>query len=210
SELKNEKEKLLRLYQKATKIVSFLAIFLGASLIVMSRSFLTLWIGADFAEKSTTLLILHTITFSLLAIEIVAWQTTEGLGYPNYNCYLFVICFIISIFGMIWLLPDYGNFGVAFARMVGFGTLFLSIFYVEKRFFGKIYLKFWLKLFGVLAVSTALAVLIEGFLTAKLGVNWFSLIFSGFLGGLAYCLTAWLLGFVTDDEIALLRRVIKR
>lgn len=210
SELKNEKKKLLGLYQKATKIVSFLAVFLGATLIVESRIFLTLWIGADFAEKSTTLLILHTITFSLLAIEIVAWQMTEGLGYPNYNCYLFVICFIISIFGMIWLSPDYGNFGVAFARMIGFGTLFLSIFYVEKTFFDKIYLKFWLKLFGVLAVSILFTVIVESFLTVKLGVSWFSLIFSVAVGGLVYCLTAWLLGFITDDEISLLKRIIKR
>jgi O-antigen/teichoic acid export membrane protein len=210
SALKNEREKLLQLYQKATKIVSFLAVFLGASLIVQSKPFLTLWIGADFAEKSSVLLILHTLTFSLLAIEIVAWQMTEGLGYPNYNCYLFVICFVISISGMVWLLPDYGSFGVAFARMIGFSTLFFSIFFVERLFFGKIYLRFWLKLFGVLTVSTILAVIIQSFLTAKLGVNWFSLIFSGAVGGMAYCLTAWLLGFVTDDEIALLRRIIKR
>lgn len=210
SELKNEKEKLLRLYQKATKIVSFLAVFMGASLIVESHSFLTLWIGADFAEKSSGLLIIHTITFSLLAIQIVAWQTTEGLGYPKYNCNLFMICFVISIFGMVWLISDYGNFGVAVARMVGFGTLFISIFYIEKRFFDKIYLNFWLKLLGVLSVSTILACLIESLLSAKLGVSWFSLIFSVAAGGLTYCLTACLLGFVTDDEITLLRRILKR
>jgi O-antigen/teichoic acid export membrane protein len=210
SELKNEKEKLLRLYQKATKIVSFLAVFLGATLIVEGRPFLTLWIGADFAEKSTALLVIHTITFSLLAIQIVAWQMTEGLVYPNYNCLLCVICFIIIILGMFWLIADYGNYGVAIARMVGFGSLFLSIFFVEKRFFDKIYIKFWLKLFGVLAISTLFAVILESFLTAKFGVNWFSLIFSAAIGGLAYCLTAWLLGFVTNEEIALFKRVLKR
>jgi len=210
SELKNEKEKLLRLYQKATKIVSFLVVFLGATLIVENKTLLTLWMGTDFAEKSATLLILHTITFSFLAIEIVAWQTTEGLGYPNYNCYFFMICFIISILGMVGLITDYGNFGVAFARMCGFGALFLSVFYVEKRFFGKVQVKFWLKSISILAVSIALAVLAESFLTAKLGINWFSLIFSTFVSGMIYCLTAWLLGFVTEDEIALLRRILKR
>jgi O-antigen/teichoic acid export membrane protein len=210
SELKNEREKLLRLYQKATKIVSFLSVFLGASLIVESKPFLALWMGADFAEKSSSLLILHAITFSLLAIEIVAWQTTEGLGYPNYNCYLFMICFIISVSGMIWLINDFGNFGVAAARTAGFGALFFSIFYVEKRFLGKIQIRFWLKLFGILAVSTALAVFVESFLTAKLGISWFSLIASGFFGGVAYCLTAWLLGFVSEDEIALVKRILNR
>jgi O-antigen/teichoic acid export membrane protein len=210
SELKNEQEKLLRLYQKATKIVSFLAIFLGATLIVQSQPLLTLWMSAEFAEKSAALLVLHTITFSLLAIEIVAWQTTEGLGYPNYNCYLFMICFIISVSGMIGLVDDFGNFGVALARTAGFGALFFSIFYVEKRFLGKIQIKFWLKLGSILTVSTVLAVLIESFLTAKLGISWISLIISGFAGGAVYCLTAWLLGFVSRDEIALVKGILNR
>jgi O-antigen/teichoic acid export membrane protein len=210
SELKNEKEKLLRLYQKATKIVSFMAVFLGATLIVESRPLLTLWMGPEFAEKSAPLLILHAVTFSLLAIEIVAWQTTEGLGFPNYNSYFFMICFIISICGMIWLVDDFGNFGVALARTAGFGALFLSVFYVEKRFFGKFQIHFWLRLTGILAVSTLSAVFIESFLTAKLGINWASMIFSGFAGGLVYCLTAWLLGFVSEDEIALVKRIFKR
>ena len=210
SELKNDKEKLLRLYQKATKIVVFLVVFLGASLIVVSKNFLTLWMGADFAEKSTAVLILHAVTFSLLAIEIVAWQMTEGLGYPNYNCYLFVICFIISVSGMIWLIDDFGNFGVALARTAGFGALFLSVFYVEKRFLGKIQIKFWLRIIGILSVSTLLAVLIENLLSAKLGIGWFSLIVSGLAGGAVYCLTAFLLGFVSDDEIALVKGILNR
>ena len=210
SELKNDKEKLLRLYQKATKIVSFLAVFFGATLIVESRPFLTLWMGAEFADKSAPLLILHAITFSLLAIEIVAWQMTEGLGYPNFNCYIFMICFIISICGMIWLIDENGNYGVALARTLGFGALFLSIFYVEKRFLGRVQVKFWLKLSGILAVSIVLAVLVESFLTANLGISWLTLIISGFAGGLIYCLTAWLLGFVSEDEIALVKGILNR
>lgn len=210
SELKDEPEKLLRLYQKATKIVSFLSVFLGASLIVHSKPFLTLWMGADFAENSSWLLILHTITFSLLAIEIVAWQTTEGLGFPNYNCYLFMICFIISISGMYLLINNYGNFGVALARAAGFGGLFLSIFYVEKRFLGKIHINFWLKLIGILTAATIPTVLVEYFLTAQLGVSWLGLIISGIAGGVVYCLTAWLLGFVSEDEIALVKGILRR
>lgn len=210
SELNNEKEKLLRLYLKATKIVSFLSVFLGATLIVNSSLFLTLWMGADFAEKSASLLVLHTITFSLLAIEIVAWQTTEGLGFPNYNFYFFMICFIFGISGMIFLISGYGNFGVALGRTIGFSTLFFTIFYVEKLFWGKIQIKFWLKLFGVLAFSTVLTVLTEKILAEKLGISWFSFIISTVAGGLVYCLTAWFAGFVTDDEIALLKRLTNR
>lgn len=210
SELKDDKEKLLRLYRKATKIVSFLTVFLGATMIVESRTFLTLWMGADFAESAASLLVLHTITFSLLAIEIVAWQMTEGLGYPNYNCYLFAICFIISILGMILLIDGYGNWGVAFARFLGFATLFLSIFYIEKRFFGKIQFELWFRIFGILAVGAAAGIFVEKLIAANLGLSWITLILSVFAGGIVYCFSAWFLGFVTDDEISLLKGVLKR
>ena len=210
SELKNEPEKLLRLYQKATKTVSFLAIFIGATMMVESRQFLTLWMGADFAEKSAPILILLTLTFTFLAIKIVSWQLAEGLGYPSYNSYFYMICFIISVFGMIWLINDYGNFGVAIARAVGFGALFLSTFYAEKLFLGKVQLKFWLRLSGILAIATALSVAVESLLIAELGVSWLSLIVSGLAGGVAYCLTAWVLGFVSEDEIALIKGILKR
>jgi O-antigen/teichoic acid export membrane protein len=210
SELKNDPEKLLRLYRKATKIVTFLVVFLGALLVVESETFLTLWMGAEFAEKSTAILILHTITFSLLAIEIVSWQLTEGLGYPKYNCLFFMVCFIISISGMIWLAGEYGNYGAALARLVGFGILFLSIFYVERRFFGKIQLKFWLKLAAILAVATTFAVLVEGLVSARLGMSWLSLVVSGAAGGGVYVLTAWILGFVSAEEMALIKRLLNR
>lgn len=210
SELKNEPEKLLRLYRKATKIVSFLVVFLGATLIVASKPFLTLWMGADFAVSSAKLLVLHAVTFSFLAIEVVAWQLTEGLGYPKYNFYFFVVCFIVAITGMIWLVPVYGNFGAALGRAIGFGVLFTSVFLTEKLFFGQVQIKFWVKLIGVLAVATFFAVLVEDFLIARLGMNWFSLIFSAAAGGAVYCLTAWLLGFLTEDEIAFIRRLARR
>ena len=89
SELKDKKERLLKLYTKATKIVVFLVVFMATTLIVQSKFFLTLWMGAEFAEKSAVLLVFHTITFGLLAILTVSWQMTEGLGYPNYNFKIF-------------------------------------------------------------------------------------------------------------------------
>ena len=57
SELKNKKERLLKLYTKATKIVVFLVVFMATTLIVESKFFLTLWMGAEFAEKSAILLV---------------------------------------------------------------------------------------------------------------------------------------------------------
>ena len=210
SELKEDKEKLLRLYLKATKIVALLVVFLSLTLIVESKSFLTLWMNPGFAENASNLLILHTLTFGLSAIGVISWYMMDGLGYPNYNCLVFVVCFIISISGMIWLTESYGNIGIAAARLAGFGTIFFSIFYVEKWFFKKVQLKFWLKLIGSLAISAFAAGICEKFLIQNLPVNWLTFIVSVMTGGLVYGGVLWVLGFITDEEKQLFRRVINK
>jgi O-antigen/teichoic acid export membrane protein len=207
SELQNDREKLERLYTKASKIISMMVVFIAATIIVHSRLFLSLWMGAEFADASANLLIIHTISFSLVAILTVSWQMTEGLGYPNFYCYLYVLCLLISIPLMIFLSYDYGNEGVAIGRLVGYAVSFLSIYYVEKWFFKRILAGFWLNLFGRLFLAAAATVTVEIFSINYLPDGWLSLFTSSFLGGVTYLLVLWLLGFVTEDEKILVRNV---
>jgi O-antigen/teichoic acid export membrane protein len=210
SELKNEKEKLLRLYTKATKIVSLLVVFLGTTLIVENKFFLFLWMGENFAEKSSELLVLHTITFGLAAILTVSWQMTEGLGFPNYNFAVFAICLVVSIALMLVLTQSFGSIGIASARLAGFATIFFSIFYVEKWFFNKIQIGFWVKLIFVLTVGAIFAALTESLIINYLPVNWLTFILSAACGGLVYCAALWLLDFIDADEKILIRGILKR
>lgn len=210
SELKNEKEKLLRLYLNATKIACLLVVFLVTTLIIGSNSFLTIYMGASFAEKSSALLIIHAVTFGTLAILTVSWQMTEGLGYPNYNFYVFGICLVVSVTLMLLLTKNYGNFGVAIARLFGFGTLFFSIFYVEKWFFKKIQIEFWAKIIGNLGIAAIFAGLSEFFIIKNLDLNWFTFILSVVCGGIVYLFALWILDFVTADEKILIKKILSR
>jgi O-antigen/teichoic acid export membrane protein len=117
SELKDEPEKLLRLYSKATKLVCFLVVFIAVTIITHSRDFLTVWMGESFAEKTFLLLIIHAITFSFLAIQTISWQMTEGLGYPQINTLLYGICLTINSVLMLTLTDSYGNIGIALSRL---------------------------------------------------------------------------------------------
>lgn len=210
SELKDQKEKLLNLYTKATKIITLLVVFMGTSLIVQSYEFLALWMGTDFADKSSNLLIVHTITFSLIAIQIISWQMTEGLGFPNFNFKMIGICLVITITGFITTTSDYGSFGIAISRMLGFSAIFLSVFYVEKWFFGKIQFKLWLKIIGILGVSAMIAAFIEKIIINNFPVSWLTFIFSVISGGIVYCLFVWIMGFITDEEKVYFKQILKR
>jgi O-antigen/teichoic acid export membrane protein len=210
SELNKDKKKLLSLYTKATKIVCFFVFFLGTTLISESNIFLTLWMGPVFAEKTSVLLVIHTITYSLLAIQIVSWQMTEGLGYPSYNCYLFMICLIVSLSLMVGLTQNFGLEGIAFGRMAGYAAIFFSIFYVEKWFFGKVQLNFWAKILSVLLTASVFAAVIEKSIVEFFSISWLSFLTATVVGGVVYSLIVWILGFIKEDEKILFRHILQR
>ncbi len=210
SELKNDKEKLLRLYTKATKIVCLFVVFLGTTLATESKVLLTLWISADFAEKTWVLLVIHTITFSIVAMQTVSWQMTEGSGFPNYNFFVFVICLVICLFLMVGLTPIFGSVGVAIGRMIGMAAIFLSVFYVEKWFFKSVQTEFWLKLIGILTAAAFFSVMTEKLVIENFAIGWISMFISIASGAIVYTLILWILGFVTDEERILFRKIISR
>jgi O-antigen/teichoic acid export membrane protein len=210
SELEQNKEKLLRLYQKSTKIVVMLVVFMSMTLILEGKIFLMLWINAEFAEKATSLLTIHTITFGLTAITVVVWYMTEGLGYPNYNFFVFMICLTISISGMFLLTENYGNFGIAIARLAGFGTIFFSIFYVEKWFFKQIQIRFWSKILLIIGISAVIAGSLNKFLISVFSVNWLTFALSVVFSGIVYLICLWFLKFLTTDEKLIFKRIFNK
>lgn len=208
SELNKNREKLLKLYLKAIKMIGFLVIFIGTTLIVINNEFLFLWMGEEFSLKSSKLLIIHILAFSLLSIQIASWQITEGLGYPNYNSYIFSVCLAISLILMVLLVEPYGNLGVAVGRLIGFGILFLSVFYVEKWFFGKIQFSLWFKIFGILVVSAIASSLIIKTLISQMSLNWLTLLVSIISGGIVYVFFVWIFGFINQDDKLILKNLM--
>lgn len=210
SELKDNPEKLLRLYKRATKMVLFFVIFIALTFIVESEFFLTLWMGDAFAERSSNLLIVHTLSFAVTAIGSVSWQLTEALGYPNYNALVFSVCLIISVILMIVLTESFGNFGIALGRFAGYATISLSIFYVEKWFFGKAQIEFWIKTLSVLVVPTAVAGLVENVVITNFPANWWTFISSVLAGGIIYCAGLFLFGFVSKEEKSIIKNIFEK
>ncbi|MCY7348661.1 MAG: oligosaccharide flippase family protein [Pyrinomonadaceae bacterium] len=210
SELKDQPDRLLRLYSKATKVVCFLVVFIETSVIIHSRDFLTLWMNAEFAEKTHLILIIHATTFSLLAVQTIAWQMTEGLGFPQFNTFTFTICTLINVILVLILTDNYGNAGIAFARLAGFAVVFLSLFYIEKWFFGQIQLKFWFRLSALLGAAIALSAIFQEFIAHYFPLSWSSFFISVGGGGIIYCLTLFVSGYITADEKMLVRNLLKR
>lgn len=209
SELNDNREKLLRLYRKATKVACFLIIFIEATVLVHSRDFLTLWMGAEFAEKTYLILIFHATTFSFLAVQTISWQMTEGLGYPQFNTLIYTICLLINAGLMLILTDEYGSTGIAFSRLAGFSLMLFAVFYVEKWFFGKMQLRFWFGLIFLLGAAALLSVIFQELVGYYFPLNWISLLISVGGGGIVYCLTLFISGYITADEKIMIKSFLK-
>ncbi len=210
SELHNNKPRLQKLYEKSNKIACAIIVLAALTLILQSRTLLTLWIGSDFAEKSSDLLILHTITFSSLAILTVSWRMMEGLGRTGYNFFLFAVTFLVTISLFFFLTPRYGLAGVAAARLIGFSLVLISIWNVERIVFGKILWKFWINIGAKLSAAAVIAGLVQIFILRVLALNWISLLLAIGVSVLAYSAMLLLLRFADADDRVLIKGLLSK
>jgi hypothetical protein len=134
----------------------------------------------------------------------------EGLGFPIYNTIIFVICLIINVFFIILLTESYGNLGIAIGRLAGFGTMFFSVFYVEKWIFNRIQIVFWLKLIGFLSIAAVVSAFVQKIIIVNFSINWASFLVATVAGGICYCLTLLIMGFVSAEDKILLRNILSR
>lgn len=208
SELKDEREKLLRLYLKVTKVICLIVVFAVVTVSLESSVFLRLWMGDSFADNSANLLVIHITCFGLIAIMAIAWQMTEGLGFPQFNTAATGICTTVGVLLMMALSNSLGNYGVALARLAAFALAFCSIFVIERKFFKKVQLRFWSSMTWKLGLAAVIAAAVEYVISSSFALNWLTLTIAVFAGGAAYCLILWLQNFITEDDKLLIRGIL--
>ena len=199
-EARGDKSELLRIYTKATKIVLTLAVFLCLTLINGRNFILGLWVGLDFAEKSSDALVTHALTFSLMAVVIVSVQVIEGVGQPGVTAAAIFVWLILSAPLMIVFIDDYGITGVGIARLLGALIFIPTILYIEKKVFGHILRKFWRRNLLTVGFAAVAASLVQYFIFHNLAMSWIN--FGGGLvfGGLVFGFCLLIAGFVSPNE----------
>ena len=210
SELQNEREKLLQIYRRATKVIISAVVFIVLTLICSSKMFLTLWISREFADKSASLMIVLTLSFSVFSITCIIWQMAESFGHPRFNALIAFIWLAVSAPLMAWLIFPAGLLGTAIGRLSGHFITLPFIFYGEKKFLGEIQWRFWGRLSLIVGIAAVVAAFIEGFMFNFFEPNWLILIVGGFLGAISYGGMLLALKFFTSEEIELLRGIVFR
>jgi hypothetical protein len=166
--------------------------------------------GLQFAGSGSIFLCVHVLSFGLLSLQVVSWQMTEGLGYPSYNLLIIVVLLSVTVPLMLYLPNEYGSRGVAFGRLAGAAIVFLLLFVIEKRFFKKVDVGFWVRSFAIVVPAGVLAGAVEYGVSGSLPLGWFTLGVSTLAGAAVYLALLWLLRAFSEEEKLLSRVASER
>lgn len=209
SEIENDKRRLIELYTKGMRFTCLVVIFLASFFVLQREEFLGVWLGANFIEKSANVLILHVVTYSMIALVGFAWQVFDGVGMPQLTFLSYFLSFVLAIASMLHL-GSYGIEGVAAGRLLGTLLLFALVLLFEKKVFNYFLAKFWLFLFARFLVLVAGLFLIHEVLEVFGFSDWLGLLSFFILASGFYAIAAFALRLITLEELNLVKRYVFR
>ncbi len=110
-----DKERLGQVYAKSMRYAVTLALISVASLILLGETFLSIWMGKEFAEKSAFIIPIISVVFFFISISVVGFWFYYGLGRAKINMissFVATSCYLIL---SLILIPKLGLMGAAVA-----------------------------------------------------------------------------------------------
>ncbi|MFN2500503.1 MAG: oligosaccharide flippase family protein [Pyrinomonadaceae bacterium] len=210
NELLQDRNKLTLLYQKSTKLILSIIVFLLVSSIACGFVFLQLWLSPAFAAASYWLLVIHVLTFSLLALSTIIWQVAESFDHARLNALTTFVWMAVSVPLIVVLSGSYGTYGAAAARLMGVLVFIPLLLFVEARFLGGVFWKFWGQVAWRVTLAAALTFALERIVLTNLPAVWGTLVAAVGLGGVLYLSVLMLTGLFSADEKQMLRNLFGR
>lgn len=126
-------DEINKLFNKSFSLVSFFAIPMVSGIILISPTFIPLFLGESFVGSVIPLQILSSLLIFIGLNNITAVQCLVGLGYDKLFLYSVLIGTFANFFLNLLLIPEYGAIGASVASMVAeFGVLVASMYFVVK------------------------------------------------------------------------------
>jgi O-antigen/teichoic acid export membrane protein len=205
NELLAQPSKLQRLYKKASKfLVTFLAFAVGSA-ILAGHLFLTVWMGPAFAEISYPLLVLHVLTFGILAAGSVTWQVAEAFGRPALNALAAFLWLAVAAPLMVVLATTWTVYGIGMARLVGSAIFIIISVYVEKRFIGGLHYRFWFTTLTRISAASLTALLVQWIILREMPPTWTTLFLGLFTSSILYLLALLILRHFDEEDLLVFR-----
>jgi len=108
---------LRHIYTRCLTINVLFALLLALPLVFLGKHILTVWMGDHFANEAYILLVILSVAFWLLSINVVPHNTLLGLGSVRFVAISNLVGGTLSLIGMVGLIPLIGINGAAAGRL---------------------------------------------------------------------------------------------
>lgn len=125
--------KLRHVYQRATRIVLLLLVFIVVPAIFLANKFLLYWLGPDFSQNSTIVFQLLLVTYGVNSLHAIPYLSAYGAGKPKYNAIYSLVVAVLNVLLMFIFIPIWGINGAALAYLLAVLPTLLFIIFVEKK-----------------------------------------------------------------------------
>lgn len=139
-----------RLYLQSVKFLLLIIIPIAVFFVIFSKNILTIWIGADFAEKSSTAFLILAVALPANALANIPNVSIQALGRPDISakihlvelplyvglCYLLISQFGISGAALAWGIRSTGDAVAKIWAMKKFVRIPFRVFFTSSLFPG--------------------------------------------------------------------------
>lgn len=108
-----EISRLRELYRKATIYVVSLALIITSGLVFLGKSFITIWMGQDFAGKTGLVMPIVATVFLFKTVSDVGYYFFNGLGKSQVNMISSLVGAICYLVGAVFIVPAFRLTGAA-------------------------------------------------------------------------------------------------
>ncbi|MEW6675152.1 MAG: flippase [Nitrospirota bacterium] len=124
------------IFHRPLKYILFVMTPVSVIFVVFARQILALWLGEQFAQSSSVILQILTITFFLNSFAYVPFIAIQGVGRPDLKAKLDLVQLPIFVALCWWLIPELGLIGAALAKLWVTTFDVLCLFWMAKSMLG--------------------------------------------------------------------------
>jgi len=196
-----DKERINRFYIRSVRLITLLASAISLSVIFLSHQILQYWLNADFANRSTGVLIILTLTNLTIALLSPITAFFFGLGKLKFSTALSLVMAMLNALFLFVLLPRYGIMGAAWAYLLSVLPIFYMIYFIEQK-----YLKlpgrgrYHTRTIAQIGITALVFFFIVKFLITPIIFNFVTLAVGGPLAVIIFIALFWLFGFLPNED----------
>jgi O-antigen/teichoic acid export membrane protein len=215
----NERDRIETLYIRSFRLIIIVASALTITTIALAYQALQYWLGIDFAEHSTNILIILAVTNFILALLGPLSGFLLGLGKVRFITTMSVIMGVLNAILLLILLPSYGITGAAWAYLLSVLPVAYMFYYTETKFLALSHRKqHYAKIASSIFIVSAIVWAIDTFVLSTLIVNLWTLILIGLTSIILFVITYRLFGFFEEEDwrdiehfrVAITNKILRR